>query len=344
MKKYKITNKKIFLFTLMLAFIFITISSPLETYAKIHEPEKYIDELEDHFEKGKDENDINRSCASYEEKVFCSMMFFDDDNGNGTMKNYNLDVVPDDYHDDESAWDTFKNIITLSYASDSIIGSIYWVVNFLLSGVLNWNIFFTTSIIYLLDFAYDTIIVNLMIDELSSEITRITGINANGFIGSSGLFGTFIKVIALSSAIYGLFMIIFKRSVIASFEEMLKTLAVIVLAILLFTNYAPFLKSINNISSDLSRVVMSVGHDFNDVDSNDHQINTDDVDTFEDSEEDRRENMKKNIWRLFVERPYTFMMLGHTNLDEIENGQQRLDRLLKYKNGTDTKNNILKTE
>src|SRR5690625_5348180 len=46
-------------------------------------------------------------------------------------------------------------------------------------------------------------------------------------------------------------------------------------------------------------------------------------------ENDLRDKMRDNIWSLFVDRPYLYMMFGSANPDEIEGLDERMNNILK---------------
>ncbi|WP_193065427.1 CD3337/EF1877 family mobilome membrane protein [Oceanobacillus oncorhynchi] len=270
---------------------------------------------------------------------------------------YYLEVVPDnaddDYFDGGDNGNGFWNWLT--DFKDSLGDQITIMLNVFANIGLEFNIMMTSFMIWTLDFAFQFEYVNDLIDELSSVMQKISGVSGGQF-GSSGIFGSlaiFISVLAIG---YAVFILLFKRSMFKSLGAIVQTTLCLTLAILLFTNYATFLKGINQVTTELSALLLS-GESIEEEEVYDYENQTPLPPEHEgDSptglgEESLRGEMKDNLWSMFVDRPYLYMMYGDTEIvDDIEEAgddlltKDRVTSLTQHPKGSDERLAVLKEE
>lgn len=261
----------------------------------------------------------------------------------GTKADYNLDTVPDSFAEEKDWKDKVNEWIPALGKLDEFVGKLNPLSHIppLFNGIANiafkLNVLYTKATLTIMDFTFDFEIVNLLIDKSASKIRTVSGISTD-FEISGGIFGSFLQIIVLTSAVYGLFMIIFKRSILGSFETILKTLFVITLSMLLFSNYSFFLKGANKITTEASELILGadMGTKKDDEQKNDGKS----VDLDKNS---IRSDMKGNVWHMFVDRPYLYMMFGETSFEKT-GIKDRFEAVTKHKTGSTGRRDALTKE
>src|SRR5699024_6031774 len=114
----------------------------------------------------------------------------------------------------------------------------------------------------------------------------------------------------------------------SSFGEMGKFILVLAIGLLLMANYAPFLKGMNNISNELSMILVNQGGE-NEVE----------VEDDEDAEEvgqkefaTQLDNFSDQMWNMFVDAPYLSLQYGTERINEISRTNVAYDN---YKDNLD---------
>ena len=262
---------------------------------------------------------------------------------------YHLDTVPDEYDDGDyfgNDGDNKRGFLWMLDITDVAYEKLAELFNYLANLGLKLNMYLTRLMISALDIAYDFNFVNNIIDEISSVMKEITGISPGGKFRSGGIFGQLAIFVAVFTVIYAVFMLVFKRSMFKSLGAMLQTILCLALAILLFTNYSPFLKGINNVTTEMSSIVLS-GNSSKGVESQDVDVPAG-IESGEDTptglnEESARAKMRDNLWSMFVDRPYLYMMYGKTSTDE-NLSEERVKRLLKKESGSKERLEVVEEE
>src|SRR5699024_474828 len=245
---------------------------------------------------------------------------------------YNLDTVPDKFAKEKTWTEKVNEWIPPLGKLDEFTGDlnpfshIPAMLNFFANIAFQTNIFLTKVLLTIMDFVYDFDMVNILIENMASKVRAVSGISADHSIGN-GVFGSFITIIVLSSAVYALFMMLFKRSILNSLETVIKTFVVITLSMLLFANYSSFLTGANKITTQASSLILGVSF----IDDGEEKTNKEQASAF--SEDNIRSNMKDNIWEMFVDRPYLYMMFGETSFynEESPEIRKRFNKIVQYK-------------
>ncbi len=256
---------------------------------------------------------------------------------------YYLDAVPDDFGEDKSLWENTKNKFWFLDMKDNFGKKMNELFNFLINTAFELNLLMTRMMISTLDIAYDFEFVDSIINKLSEIMAPISGITANGKISESGLFGNFAKFVAILAVIYAVYMLLWKRSMFSSLSTILQTIFALTIAVLLFTNYSSFLTGLNQVTTEASQLIIS---------GNQSQVETSNPTETSPiatnsptglNEENLKQKMRDNLWSMFVDRPYLYMMYGVTSLEEInKNGNeqqaiQRVKNILKKKPKTESR-------
>ena len=169
------------------------------------------------------------------------------------------------------------------------------MVNLVNNIVFDINMFLTYTMLVMYDLAYTADFTENIIIELESLMSNITGISGGTFSIGNGLFGNLVKLIAILTGMYALYVFIIKRAFFESFSSVFQTIIAFTIAILMFANYTALLTGANKITTDFSGFVVSLPSHSVDSESN---IN------------DPRTKMKDSIWGMFVDRPYLYMQYG----------------------------------
>lgn len=246
---------------------------------------------------------------------------------------YYLDTVPDNPEDDyfeegENNRGFFWFLDATEVAGEKFAD----IINNFANMAFTFNTFLTELMIAALELAYEFNFVNVIIDEISDVMTRITGISPSGTFSSSGIFGQLAIFVAILAVIYAVFMLLFKRSMFQSLGAILQTIICLTIAIVLFTNYAPFLKGINQVTTEMSALVLGSNV------ADETEANNNGLD-----ESSLREKMYDNLWTMFVDRPYMYMMYGKTRLDDRLT-EERVKSILKTSEGSEERLSALETE
>ena len=239
----------------------------------------------------------------------------------GEEANYYLDVSAktgdeEDKNAVENFFDTAKSWVTGDAIKDGISAQFYEFINLTANLIFEWNKMATNIMIGFLNFAFETEIIDNWIDVLDDMMGSLTGINNLRFT-ENGLFGSFIGFITVFAALATVFQIVFKRALIGAFGTLAKTVLVLGLSLILFTNYAPFMKGMNLLSNTISQSLLTGSS--NSV-TEDHR-----------SPDELREDVSKNLWDMFIVRPYLIMQYGEENIDKV--GVDRVNKLLKMPKG-----------
>ncbi|WP_047980629.1 CD3337/EF1877 family mobilome membrane protein [Ornithinibacillus contaminans] len=239
---------------------------------------------------------------------------------NGIYKNedvdYSLDFVSASDLEDKGFFD---DILSFAKIDDRFAEAFDYSIFFAVQFMFNFNIFMTNAMLGVLGFAYDTDLIGALVDSLENVVVSTTGIENLSFT-SDGLFGGFLGIIGIVVAIYTLYQLIIKRARISAFEGLLKTIAVLVVALLFFSNYSTVIKGINNISIEASALLLSGDADSIISENGDESGRT------------VRERMEDNLFNTFIHKPYLMLQYGTTEQEEI--GDDRVYSLLSKDSGT----------
>lgn len=242
----------------------------------------------------------------------------------GSKSYYYLDVTTnekadeDDQNAAESAIENTMDFFTGKSLEEKATNIFYEGKNMLANTVFRYNVFIVTALINGLNMVFDHNVINQLIDtKMENMIQSIVGIDESGKINDTGLFGQLMPVISSLAVMYGLYLFIGKRQQLGAFQSIGHTILVCVIAITFFSSYGWYLKGMNQISTEMSQVVLTgPSKALTKADQPMTAI---------------RKEMFDNIWDQFVHRPYMFMQYGTDEDKDI--GKKRIDTLLKKRPG-----------
>lgn len=235
---------------------------------------------------------------------------------------YSLDLVTPSQIEEKGFLNSIWEKITFDI-EDKFVDGYYYSYFFLIQFGFQFNLFMTNVMIGVLNSAYDTNIINALVDKVDDTIKSIAGIS-NGKFNSKGLFGGFLGIITVTVAIYTLYQVVVKRASISAFSGLLKSLVALTVSLWFFTNYPTIIKGLNTITVQASGLILSGSMK---VEKNG---NINDVTI--------KEKMNDNIFNVFVHKPY--LMLQYGTIDQSKIGNDRVLSLLSKKPDSDKRKEI----
>lgn len=205
-----------------------------------------------------------------------------------------------------------------------ITDKFHYALNAMVNILFQFNVFMTKVMIICLEFGYDFKVIDNLIDELSKLMPSITGIQSGGLVGG-GIFGNLMQIVVIITAVYTLYVYVVKRAFIASIGTIFKTVLLLTISFLLFSNYSTFLKTANGFSEEISSYIVA---------SPSSQLVNESAPTLA--------KMKDTLWSMFVDRPYLYLQYGQHSVDEI--GSNRIATLMQMRPGEDRYNYVLVNE
>ncbi|PID03788.1 hypothetical protein CSV67_03875 [Sporosarcina sp. P2] len=252
---------------------------------------------------------------------------------------YHLDAVSDkdveSSEEGEKFWaDTYDKLFGWADVKENVGNKLSEMVNLVSNIVFNINIFLTYTMLVMYDLAYTADFTEKIIIELESLMSNITGISGGTFSIGNGLFGNLVKLVAILTAMYALYVFVIKRAFFESFSSVFQTIIALTIAILMFANYTALLTGANKVTTELSGFVVSLPS---------HS------DSSESNIDDPRTKMKDSIWGMFVDRPYLYMQYGTHDVESIgrgdrERGVQRVKNILKEPVGEERLTKVIEDE
>ncbi|MDY8049415.1 hypothetical protein UY416_24285 [Paenibacillus polymyxa] len=227
----------------------------------------------------------------------------------GSKAYYQIDVTSKTPGEEEGGFfSTLGSWISGDAVKDEVLAQFYEGMNFMVNTMFKMNVFMTKGMLSVLDFAFKFDIVNDLIDGISGVMEKLTGISGGKFMGS-GIYGKMLQIIGISIGIAFLYKYFFARAQLQATSMTANSLLMLVVALLFFSNYAPTLKTVNNVTTEMSAVVMGAASGL----TNDGQTDT-------------KTTLGDNMWNLFIHRPYLFLQYGSDSEGSIGSG--RVDELL----------------
>nr|WP_210469080.1 hypothetical protein [Sporosarcina sp. 6E9] len=257
----------------------------------------------------------------------------------GGKSYYHLDAVSDkdveSYDDGEKFWaDTYDKLFGWADVKENVGNKLSEMVNLVNNIVFDINIFLSYTMLVMYDLAYTADFTGKIIMELEKLMSNLTGISGGKFSIGNGLFGNLVKLIAIITGMYALYVFIVKRAFFDSFSSVFQTIIAMTIAILMFANYTTLLTGANKITTELSGFVVSLPSQ-----SGDSDLVVDDP----------RTKMKDSIWGMFVDRPYLYMQYGTHDVETLgggdrDEGVKRVKHILKEPVGEDRLTKVIEEE
>ena len=130
---------------------------------------------------------------------------------------YHLDAVSDkdveSFDEGEKFWaDTYDKLFGWADVKENVGNKLSEMVNLVNNIVFDINMFLTYTMLVMYDLAYTADFTEKIIIELESLMSNITGISGGTFSIGNGLFGNLVKLIAILTGMYALYIFIVKTS------------------------------------------------------------------------------------------------------------------------------------
>ena len=253
-----------------------------------------------------------------------------DENGNGMFKaeysrlpddskaHYNIDLANEPEPEEEGGFlDGLENLNPITATKQAVTEQMnemmLWMVNLMLS----FNMMMVNIMIGILNFSFQTEIVNSLVDGMEGVVQGIAGVT--GLNISGGLFGSLIGFAVIASAVALLYQLFIKKSPLASLQGILKTIIALAFAFTLFANFGPLIKGMNEISTNISATIMTG--------------TTNMVSGESKTNEQVRDEVASNLWDSFIGRPYMILQYGTDDIETL--GEERVNELLAMPVGAD---------
>lgn len=225
--------------------------------------------------------------------------------------------------EDESFMDSVRD---LNPARGMVEDNAQGFMNVLVNLGLTWNMMMTNLMIGILNFGFQTEIVNSLADAMEDMVQNMAGVT-EGRIGT-GLYGTLIGFAVVATGLAVIFQLLVRRATLGSMQTIVQSVIAIGLALTLFANFGPLIKGMNEISTQISAAMLTGSTN---VLSSDKRTS-----------EELREDVSANLWDSFIGRPYMIMQYGTDNIEDI--GEDRVNDLLAMPEGEERQEYVEKTE
>ncbi|MGP4063048.1 CD3337/EF1877 family mobilome membrane protein [Halobacillus sp. H74] len=173
----------------------------------------------------------------------------------------------------------------------------------------------------LVEYAFTLDFIDSMINEIDRAISNIAGVGAGGFT-SDGLFPMFALTFFVILGVYMVWIGLIKKAHSQAIGVMIQTIVLLTLCFAYVINAGPFLKYINDSTTDVSQSMLAWTSSITDSDG-----------TY--SKEEGYANMRNSIFNTMIYQPWLIAEFGTTDEDKIES---------EYKRSGSRINDLLKTE
>lgn len=236
---------------------------------------------------------------------------------------YELEAgMPDD---DKSSWYDL-----IGKTGDAVTVALNEAIMFINKVIFKLNVKASSWLIGTMEMTQDFNFIDKAINDVAVKVKDIVGVSGSSepTFTSSGLFGALVKIIALIVVIYAFYQLVWKRSFISSFGELLKFIVVLATSLLLFTNYSTFLTGMNDLSDEIGGLIVGAES--------------------EDSHNSRVDTFSQTLWDHFVDRTYLTLQYGTTDLSSLDvdgiDGETRVRELLTASKRSSERADIVDTE
>lgn len=209
---------------------------------------------------------------------------------------------------------------------DTLVGASPWniaknnaiaVMDMAINFIFEFNQQMVNLMIGVLNFGFDTNIVDSFIDMVEGvvqEISGLSGVNVGG-----GLFGSFVMFAIVTATFVAAYQLVFRNASIAGLQTMLKSIMALSIAFLLIGNFGTIMKGMSDITTWVSASALTGTTNFVTSDNR--------------SADEMMDGVNRNMWDLFIGKPYLVLQYGTDNVENI--GEERINELLAMPAGTD---------
>lgn len=231
---------------------------------------------------------------------------------------YQVDLSKEEAGEEQSAGEKFMDGITnfnpIKNAAEDTTNEF---LNVIVNLGLKMNMMMSNLMIGVLNFAFETDIINAWINNMDGVVQKMAGVS--GLTVTGGLFGSLLGFAIIMTGAVFLYQVAAKKATLASMNTLFKSVLALAAAFILFANFAPLMTGMNEISTQISSTMLSGTSTMVTGDNR--------------TDEEIREQVSSNLWNEFIGRPYMILQYGTDDVEKI--GEERVLELLAMKPGED---------
>lgn len=232
---------------------------------------------------------------------------------------YHLEFV----YDDVGTFDVKKQSQVLYNHFLNNLNNVIWQI------VLTWDFTVITAV----EKSFSLDIVDAFADAVEKAVQALAGFNGSGFNSASGVWGNFLLLFIICAGAYIAYLGMIKKKTTDAIGAMVKSVVILMLAMVFFANSGGIMKYLNDLSSGLSQEVMGVGLSFNSTMTNEVKY----------PEEVASFVVADKLYHMLVYQPYLLLQYGKPKEDG-ELTKKRIDSLLNTRVESTARENVLKNE
>ncbi|SHE82114.1 TrbL/VirB6 plasmid conjugal transfer protein [Seinonella peptonophila] len=200
--------------------------------------------------------------------------------------------------------------------------------NLFWQALLMWDF----TVITVLENSFSLDIVSWFADAVEKAVQQLAGFTGAGF-GQSGLWGNFLMLLIICGGAYIAYMGMIQKKTTDAISAMVKSLLILMLAMVFFANAGGVMRYLNDLSSGLSQELMGIGLDLNSTINHEMKY-PDEVASFA---------VADKIYNMLIYQPYLMLQYGKTKEDNSLT-KERIEALLNAKVGSNARNQVVAKE
>lgn len=200
--------------------------------------------------------------------------------------------------------------------------------NMLWQTLLVWDFTVLTAV----ENSFSLDIVSWFADAVEKAVQQLAGFNGSNF-NNTGIWGNFLILFIICGGAYIAYIGLIEKKTTAALNAMVKSIVIMMLAMVFFANSGGVMRYINDLSSGLSQELMGVGLDLNSTVTNSTKY-PDEVASF---------SVADKIYNMMIYQPYLMLQYGKTKEDNVLK-KEKIERLLNTKVGSTARTDVLKGE
>lgn len=204
---------------------------------------------------------------------------------------------------------------------------------------------FDFGVIMFVENAYSLDLVDSLAKQIEKVVQNISGFSSNG-LGDQGLWGELGVVLISLAGAWAAYMFMVKRAATRATAGLIWTIVVMVLAFAYFANTAKVMRYVNDLSSDLSSQVLTIGMDLTPSQPLTLEEEVKDLKGIKDPPREYPKEaasfvIADRLYQLLIYEPYLMLQYGKTSKD-ID--KARADAILKHRLGSKAREQAVKKE
>lgn len=232
---------------------------------------------------------------------------------------YQIDVTDttEEEQSNSAAENFIEGVTNFNPIKDTAESTMMETITMATNMILEWNMMMVNLMIGVLNFGFETEIINAWIDMMDGLVQQMAGVSGANITG--GVFGSLLGLATTAAGLVAVYQILVHKAIMGGLQTILKMIVVLTAAFILFANFAPMMKGMNTISTEISASLLT---GTTNLASGDNR-----------SPEEVRAEVGSHLWENFIGRPYLILQYGSDNAETI--GLDRINTLLAMKPGED---------